>query len=105
MEEYGADVHFCSENGNVAHWACAGGSLAVCQYLADTCNVNSCIPNMAKGWTPLDLASSEGHVDVAEWLVQRFYANPEQDQKRRDQEELSAEMRDFIMKQPWKSQL
>lgn len=109
VEDYGADVHFCSENGNVAHWACAGGSLPVCRYFADIHSVDFCIPNVARGWTPLDLASSEGYADVTEWLVQRFYASNEKDQKRRSQEELFDDvseeaMRDFMQKQPWNAQ-
>ncbi|CAB9520521.1 Ankyrin Repeat [Seminavis robusta] len=79
IEEYDADPHFCSDNGNVAHWACAGGSLRVCQYLADTHGVNFCLPNMVKGWTPLNLASSEYHPDIAEWLVQRFFQTTSED--------------------------
>jgi ankyrin repeat protein len=93
IEEHGADPHYCSDSGNVAHWACAGGSLDVCQYLADTCKVDFCIPNKAMGWTPLNLASSEYHPDVAEWLVQRFYQTTSEDRGyQQDKQEIQNEV-------------
>jgi ankyrin repeat protein len=92
IEEYGADPHFCSDSGNVAHWACAGGSLDVCRYLADTCGVDFCIPNKVRGWTPLNLASSEYHPDVAEWLVQRFYQTTSEDRGYQDQQDIQNEV-------------
>ena len=98
IEEYGADPHYVSDSGSVAHWACAGGSLHVCQYLADKCGVDFCIPNKAMGWTPLNLASSEYHPDVAEWLVQRFYQTTSEDRgyedKRTIQDEVATALQD-----------
>ena len=72
IEEYGADPHFVSD-GNVAHWACAGGSLPVCQYLAEK-GVDFLMTNESMGWTPLALAEYAGHRDVVDWLVQNFYS-------------------------------
>ena len=97
VEDYGADPHHCSDGGTVAHWACAGGNLSVCHYLADSCGLDFSAPNVSHGMTPMDWASSEGHHKVVEWLSKRFYpgfeaARAEEEEDVHDQEALFQEV-------------
>ena len=64
-----ADTKVANRNGcTVAHWAASGGSLEVCQYLADVAGVDFSQPNYG-GNTPLSHAVAFGRVDVVDWLV------------------------------------
>jgi len=99
IEEYKADPHFCGKSGNAAHWACAGGSLPVCQYLADTCGVDFSLPNESKGWTPLDLTKEEGHAEVAEWLAQRLSQDNQQSHTEEDEELLKNEVAEAMVQE------
>jgi ankyrin repeat protein len=63
-----ADATLANRNGcTVAHWAASGGSLPVCQYLAETVGVDFTEPNHG-GNTPLTHAVAFGRTDVVEWL-------------------------------------
>jgi ankyrin repeat protein len=74
IEDYGADPHFVGDSGDTAaHWACAGGSLPVCQYLAEL-GVDFSKQSVCKGWTPQALAEYGGHNEVIDWVVQKLYS-------------------------------
>lgn len=64
-----ADTQVRNRNGcTVAHWAASGGSLEVCQYLANTAKVDFRVQN-DNGNTPLSHAVAFGRTHVVEWLL------------------------------------
>jgi len=69
LARHQADTDVRNRNGcTVAHWAASGGSLPVCQYLADTIKVDFSVPN-DNGNTPLSHAVAFGRTDVVQWLL------------------------------------
>ena len=57
-----------NRNGcTVAHWACSGGDLSVCQYLHKMANVDFTVENHA-GNTPLSHSVAYARYDIAKWL-------------------------------------
>jgi len=71
MVRYRANWNLCNRNGcTVAHWAASGGSLKVCQYLAEVVGVDFFVKNLG-GNTPLTHAVAFGRVDVIQWLRER----------------------------------
>mmetsp|Transcript_51231 Transcript_51231/g.52194 ORF Transcript_51231/g.52194 Transcript_51231/m.52194 type:complete len:628 (-) Transcript_51231:210-2093(-) len=71
MVRYRAEWNLCNRNGcTVAHWAASGGSLKVCQYLAEVVGVDFFVKNLG-GNTPLTHAVAFGRVDVIQWLRER----------------------------------
>jgi len=63
-----ADTKRANRNGcTVAHWACSGGDLSVCQYLHKMGNVDFTVENY-QGNTPLSHSVAYARYDIAKWL-------------------------------------
>jgi len=63
-----ADTKTANRNGcTVAHWACSGGDLSICQYLHKMANVDFTVENY-QGNTPLSHSVAYARYDIAKWL-------------------------------------
>jgi len=63
-----ADTSTPNRNGcTVAHWACSGGDLSICQYLHKMANVDFTVENY-QGNTPLSHSVAYARYDIAKWL-------------------------------------